>query len=313
MCAKDRAPEGLFTFGAFVAVYLATDGFPRQIVQLCHQVLLAVIIKEKPRVTWGVVRGCMRWRNMGLPRRRRYAVPLTVVGLTLAMTVGFMLAAALGPHSWQQTVDALRNVSLAQLLTFQSEPKPASIPKANTGQDEPDRAQIQGQAFQGQPATAQGQPPQPQGQSSVAQPGPETPAQAQGDAAQAARLQAQSGPEGQTGEAQQNPPSGTPKFLGVELSRENEKTVLDILTDRPAARLECSVKPNPSRLVIDLIGKWDRQAHKELPTTDARVEKVRTALLPDRLRVVVYLKDQASRPGEPKPLRTARGLRLVLE
>jgi len=96
MCSKDISPEGLFSFWAFLAVYMATDGFPRQIVQLCHQALLAVIIKERPRVTWGVVRSCMRWRTLGVPRRRRWprllaaglvlAVLLTGGGLYLTMT-----------------------------------------------------------------------------------------------------------------------------------------------------------------------------------------------------------------------------------
>jgi general secretion pathway protein A len=69
-CAKDLYPEGLFTFGAFAAIYLATKGYPRQIVQLCHHSLLGAIMKERPKVTWGLVRGCRQWQSLGRPKTK---------------------------------------------------------------------------------------------------------------------------------------------------------------------------------------------------------------------------------------------------
>ncbi|PKN89188.1 MAG: hypothetical protein CVU51_01375 [Deltaproteobacteria bacterium HGW-Deltaproteobacteria-1] len=52
----DRRP--LFTMSGMVAVYLATRGYPRKVVSLCHQVLIMMMIRGKSKASWFLVRSC---------------------------------------------------------------------------------------------------------------------------------------------------------------------------------------------------------------------------------------------------------------
>ncbi len=48
----------LFTWPGLLAVYLATRGYPRKIITLCHQAMLALIIRNQSRAGWLLVRSC---------------------------------------------------------------------------------------------------------------------------------------------------------------------------------------------------------------------------------------------------------------
>ncbi|MFH1080783.1 MAG: AAA family ATPase [Pseudomonadota bacterium] len=59
--ARAADPEqipALFTHAGLLAVYLATRGYPRKIITLCHQVMLALIIRNQSRAGWPLVRSC---------------------------------------------------------------------------------------------------------------------------------------------------------------------------------------------------------------------------------------------------------------
>jgi hypothetical protein len=71
-----------FTVPALAAIYLATGGVPRKVVMLCHQVILAMIVRNRSRAGWFLVQSCLRNR-VGRRRRRR--------------TIGWGLAAVLFP------------------------------------------------------------------------------------------------------------------------------------------------------------------------------------------------------------------------
>jgi general secretion pathway protein A len=82
----DRRP--LFTFGGMVAVYLATLGYPRKVVSLCHQILIMMMIRGKSKAGWFLVRSCSGSPAVRGPRRVSWAA----LGLlTLAVTVFFIL------------------------------------------------------------------------------------------------------------------------------------------------------------------------------------------------------------------------------
>jgi general secretion pathway protein A len=51
----DKAPN-LFTYPGLLALYLATGGYPRKIVTLCHQVILGLIIQNRSKAGWFLVR-----------------------------------------------------------------------------------------------------------------------------------------------------------------------------------------------------------------------------------------------------------------
>jgi general secretion pathway protein A len=47
-----------FTLPALWAIYRATGGYPRKVITLCHQVILALIIKNEKKAGWSLVRSC---------------------------------------------------------------------------------------------------------------------------------------------------------------------------------------------------------------------------------------------------------------
>lgn len=48
----------LFTYSGLWALYFSTKGYPRKIVTLCHQVMLALIIQNRSKAGWFEVRSC---------------------------------------------------------------------------------------------------------------------------------------------------------------------------------------------------------------------------------------------------------------
>ncbi|UCE53678.1 MAG: AAA family ATPase, partial [Desulfobacterales bacterium] len=50
----------LFSFVAMATIYRATDGYPRKIINLCHQCILTMIIQNKTSIGYFLVRSCAR-------------------------------------------------------------------------------------------------------------------------------------------------------------------------------------------------------------------------------------------------------------
>jgi general secretion pathway protein A len=82
----------LFTLPAIYAIYRATGGFPRKIINLCHQCVLTMIIQNKPKVSYGLVQRCA-WRMFTAGGRRPWRIPAAV------LAVGSLAAVIL--WSWQ--------------------------------------------------------------------------------------------------------------------------------------------------------------------------------------------------------------------
>ncbi|MBU1182996.1 MAG: hypothetical protein KKF00_12700 [Proteobacteria bacterium] len=82
-------PE-IFTLPGIWAVYLATGGYPRKIITFCHQIMLALIIQNRTRAGWFLVRSTSRRLMPGLIRKERWAT----VGL---LTVMLLVIVALMP------------------------------------------------------------------------------------------------------------------------------------------------------------------------------------------------------------------------
>ena len=58
LASKTPQPRKLFTLPALWAIYRATNGYPRRIIHLCHQSVLAMIIQNRSRAGWALVRSC---------------------------------------------------------------------------------------------------------------------------------------------------------------------------------------------------------------------------------------------------------------
>ncbi len=84
---NETAPS-LFTFGGLVAVYLATGGYPRKVVILCHQVVLTMIIRQKNKAGWFMVRSCIN--DMATPSLRmlKWALGSVSVVIIVSLSLG---------------------------------------------------------------------------------------------------------------------------------------------------------------------------------------------------------------------------------
>lgn len=86
--ARAGRPAGapLFTIFGLWAIYRATGGYPRRIITLCHQILLTLIIQNKVRAGWFLVRSISRRLTPESVRRGRWAA----AGLTAVLFLVFI-------------------------------------------------------------------------------------------------------------------------------------------------------------------------------------------------------------------------------
>jgi len=93
----NQAKEGykepkLFTSLGILAVYRATGGYPRRIIHLCHRVLMTMIIQNRTRAGWSMVRWCSRMLFPAVPLRKRWAATVPLMGGLLLLLVAAGLA-----------------------------------------------------------------------------------------------------------------------------------------------------------------------------------------------------------------------------
>ena len=83
---QSRAPL-LFSRPAIYAVYRATGGYPRAINMLCHHVVLSMIIQNRVRASWSLVRSCAGRLTLLGPGRRGWNTAIAVVLLAVSLTL----------------------------------------------------------------------------------------------------------------------------------------------------------------------------------------------------------------------------------
>jgi len=115
-------PPSMFSYTALWAVYRATGGYPRKIINLCHQILLALIIQNRYRVGWSMVRSCIERASTGRQQRMRHkAVVAGLVGLAAILILSPLPDQLKAWLSWH---DDLKPVS----IIGSSETKKIQIP-----------------------------------------------------------------------------------------------------------------------------------------------------------------------------------------
>jgi len=77
-----------FTFPALWAIYRITRGYPRKIVRLCHQIILALIIQNRSRAGWAMARFCARGEGKS-GRAGRVVLATTLACLAALIVFGF--------------------------------------------------------------------------------------------------------------------------------------------------------------------------------------------------------------------------------
>jgi general secretion pathway protein A len=120
---SDALGTRLFSLPALWRIFRLSGGFPRKIVHLCHQCLLAMIIQNRTSVTRRMVGACAR-RTFIAPRKLR----LLPVGIVL------VLLAVLGFGSWRYSGG------------LQDSPPPAGIIEKNEAAEQPSADRVQAAA-----------------------------------------------------------------------------------------------------------------------------------------------------------------------
>ncbi len=70
----------LFTFPGLWAIYKATGGYPRKIVILCHQAILTLIIQNKHKAGWSLIRAnVIRSAPVKSSKKMRWAIAIVVI------------------------------------------------------------------------------------------------------------------------------------------------------------------------------------------------------------------------------------------
>jgi len=76
----------LFTYPALWAIYRATKGYPRKIVNLCHRSILTMIIQNKSKANWFLVQSCIR-RVFAGGQKRSWQIAMVVILLIAVGTI----------------------------------------------------------------------------------------------------------------------------------------------------------------------------------------------------------------------------------
>ena len=93
LSSKTAKPRALFTLPALWAIYRFTRGYPRKIIHLCHQSVLAMIIQNRSKAGWSMIRSC---KNR-LGKENRWRVRLLLLAGS-ATALGIAAAALFVPH-----------------------------------------------------------------------------------------------------------------------------------------------------------------------------------------------------------------------
>ncbi|MFZ1983251.1 MAG: AAA family ATPase [Desulfatitalea sp.] len=83
-------PRELFTWPALWAIYRSTQGYPRKIIHLCHQSMLTMLIQNRTRAGWALIRSCKnRMVQKEKPWTRRL-IMWGVAGALILLLVAFL-------------------------------------------------------------------------------------------------------------------------------------------------------------------------------------------------------------------------------
>lgn len=129
---RRKAKNTLFTYPALWAIYRASEGYPRRIINLSHQVLLTIIVQNRSRAGWFTARSC---EKRGLERRTKTWRPMKwVVICLLVLAVLFGLTASkLNIFKFQ---DMLNKASLPLVIKHKIRVRPVETGKVESVESE---------------------------------------------------------------------------------------------------------------------------------------------------------------------------------
>ncbi len=112
----------LFTLPALAAIFMATRGYPRRIIHLCHRVLLALIIQNRRRANWQLVRTCAR-------RTRPHPSPTHWRWGAVAGAAALIVLLSVAPRTWiARSLDGLKTGTNAVRAPSGTPVTPEAVP-----------------------------------------------------------------------------------------------------------------------------------------------------------------------------------------
>ena len=91
----------MFTFWGYVAIYLATGGYPRKVVSLCHQVVLMMIIRGSAEADFFLVKDCLKDSHNSFFSRIKWTALGALIIAAFILTGGFVFQNKSADY-WQQ-------------------------------------------------------------------------------------------------------------------------------------------------------------------------------------------------------------------
>lgn len=80
-------PKKLFTLPAMWAIYRSSRGYPRKIIHLCHQSMLAMIIQNRSQAGWAIIQSCKKRLLTSSRSRRRLILTVSMIWLVVLILV----------------------------------------------------------------------------------------------------------------------------------------------------------------------------------------------------------------------------------
>lgn len=88
-------PNSIFTLPALWTIYRASRGYPRKIINICHQSILALIIQNRTRAGWALIRSCIKRLSIASRWERAILAAIVIVLVSAAalniFAVSFMM------------------------------------------------------------------------------------------------------------------------------------------------------------------------------------------------------------------------------
>jgi len=111
--SENNKSSSLFSYPAMCAVYRASGGYPRKIINLCHRVMLELVIQKRSRASWSLVRSCAQRALPGQSRKWQWA---TATAISCMAAAFLLLPFSPSPYKikvpwdWQDVTQAFTGI-----------------------------------------------------------------------------------------------------------------------------------------------------------------------------------------------------------
>ena len=92
LASSTPRPLNPFTFPAMLAIYHASKGYPRRVIHLCHQSILTMIIQNRTKASWALIRSCKQRLGSSKGRGFHWRSALTATLLVCLVFFGILYA-----------------------------------------------------------------------------------------------------------------------------------------------------------------------------------------------------------------------------